>query len=112
MDQIRGAVADAAGKDYFSGKVYAISNRPRHFEAGGYVGGVNPGDSNTDVLVGGNFVGNISNSRGGANLSFQYLTDLKPFDYVAAPGELAQAVLRLNGGTNLLEFAVDWSYVG
>lgn len=112
MDQIRGAVADAAGKDYFAGKIYAIAARPRHFEAEGFVGGVNPGDSNADVLIGGNFVGNISNSRGGANLSFQYLTDLKPFDYVAAATELAQAILRLNGGTNLLELSVDWSYVG
>lgn len=111
MDQIQGAVADAAGKDYFSGKVYAISNRARHFEAMGVVGGVNPGDSQVDIFSGGNFVGSIRNSRGGANLSFQYLTDLKPFDFVAGPGELAQAILKTNGGTNLLEVSVDWSYV-
>lgn len=112
MDQVRGAVADAAGKDYLTGKVYAISNRPRHIEAAGFVGGVNPGDSAVDVYSGGNFIGTIYNSRGGANISFQYLTDLKPFDFVAGPGELIQALLKTNGGTNLLEFAMDWSYVG
>jgi len=111
MDQINGAVADAAGKDYFAGKVYAISNRARHFEAAGYVGGVNPNDSAVDVFSGGNFVGTLHNSRGGANLSFQYLTDLKPFDFVAGPGELVQAILRTNGGTNILELSIDWSYV-
>jgi len=111
VDQINGAVADAVGKDYFAGKVYAISNRARHFEAGGLVGGVNPRDSSVDFFSGGNFIGRINNSRGGANLSFQYLTDLKPFDFVAGPGELAQAILSLNGGTNALEVSVDWSYV-
>jgi hypothetical protein len=111
MDQIRGAVADPAGKDYFAGKVYQISNRARHFEAGGFVGAVNPGDSSVDIFSGGNFVGTLFNSRGGANISFQYLTDLKPFDFVAGPGELVQAILKLNAGTNLLELSVDWSYV-